>query len=113
MDLITATQDENLFKPWFKDPTTWSSWFVFIRALIGLGILTDEEMSLYTRCTGRLAPPAEPASEAWLVCGRRSGKSFILALVAVYLACFNDWTKYLQRGEVATIIIVATESKRE
>jgi hypothetical protein len=30
-------------------------------------------------------------NEAWLVCGRRSGKSFILATIAVFLAAFTAW----------------------
>jgi hypothetical protein len=30
--------------------------------------------------------PSRAFSEAWLVCGRRSGKSFVMALLGVYLA---------------------------
>jgi hypothetical protein len=47
--------------------------------------------SLQTRCSGLDVPPRGGFIEAWLICGRRAGKSFILALVAVYLAIFRDW----------------------
>ena len=40
--------------------------------------MSADELALFTRCTGRASAPAEVASEAWLVCGRRSGKSFVL-----------------------------------
>ena len=43
---------------------------------------SDEE-----RPTGRARQPIAPFTEAALVVGRRGGKSRILALIAVYLAC--------------------------
>jgi hypothetical protein len=112
MDLLTACRDPNLFKDWFKDPATWSSWFVFLRALFALPIEADEDLAVFTRSTGRATPPDEPAAEAWLVCGRRSGKSFMLALIAVYLACFKSWKEFLAPGEHATIMIVACDRKQ-
>ena len=56
--------------------------------------------------------PKEPLSEAWLICGRRSGKSFILALVAVFLALFKDWSGVLKPGERGTILIIASDRKQ-
>jgi hypothetical protein len=50
--------------------------------------------------------------EAWLVCGRRAGKSFVLALVAVFLAVFHDYRRYLAPGERATIMVIATDRKQ-
>src|SRR4029078_2872073 len=52
------------------------------------------------------------ASEAWLICGRRAGKSFVLALCAVFLACFHDFRQYLALGERGTVLIVATDRKQ-
>src|SRR5262249_27265843 len=49
---------------------------------------------------------------AWLICGRRSGKSRILATVAVFLACFKDWRPYLGPGERGTIMIIAADRKQ-
>jgi hypothetical protein len=112
MDLLTACRDPNLFQPWFaKTPTTWSSWFTFLKAMFALP-LEGEELATFTRCTGRAVPPEKPASEAWLICGRRSGKSFMLSLIAVYLATFKDWREHLTPGEVATIMIVATDRRQ-
>ena len=56
MDLLTAVADPNLFAPWFKDPATWRSWFIFLRALFGQPIEDPEDLAVYTRCTGRAAP---------------------------------------------------------
>jgi hypothetical protein len=111
MDLITACRDPNLFQPWFKDPATWSSWLAFIKALFGLP-LEGEELATYTRCTGRTKAPDGRAREAWLICGRRSGKSFTLSLIATYLATFIDWRPHLAPGEHATIMIVACDRKQ-
>jgi hypothetical protein len=52
-------------------------------------LMSHEQRRIYRRCTGRHEPPSSPASEAWLVCGRRAGKSFVLALIAVFLACIE------------------------
>jgi hypothetical protein len=57
-------------------------------------------------------PRAGGYREAWLCCGRRSGKSLILATVAVYLACFKDWAPHLARGERGTIMVLAADRKQ-
>ena len=54
----------------------------------------------------------KPFSEAWLVCGRRSGKSFVMALLGVFLACFRDYRPFLGPGEKATIMVVAADRKQ-
>ena len=46
------------------------------------------------------------------VIGRRGGKSFILATIAVFLACFFDWRPYLGPGERATIMIIAADRRQ-
>ena len=43
---------------------------------------------------------------------RRAGKSFILALIAVFLACFRDWRPYLGPGEVGTVMVIAADRKQ-
>jgi hypothetical protein len=111
ISLLQAIDDRNLFAPWFKDRTTWASWFVFLRALFGLP-LASHELPLFRQCTGRAAPPTAVAKEAWLVCGRRSGKSFMLALVAVFLGCFFNYRRYLQAGERGTIMVIACDRRQ-
>ncbi len=45
----------------------------------------------------------------WAPCGQRS---FILALIAVFLACFRSYADYLGPGERATILVLATDRKQ-
>src|SRR5262249_56739136 len=73
--------------------------------------MTNDQFAIFKECTGRNVPPSQPATEAWLVCGRRAGKSFLLALFAVYLACFFDYRRHLAPGERGTVLILATNSK--
>ena len=98
MNILAAIDDPNLFAPWFKDKATWAAWSAFLATLFGLP-MTPEQRTIYSECTGRQDPPAAPFNEAWLVCGRRAGKSFTLALTAVYLAVFRDYRHCLAPGE--------------
>ena len=109
--ILDATADKNLFASWFKNRATWAGWFAFLSALFALP-MTPDQIETYRRCTGRTAPPTLPASEAWLVCGRRAGKSFMLALIAVFLATFHDYRKYLAPGERGTILVIATDRRQ-
>ena len=111
MTIIEAIEDANLFKNWFPDEASWGAWMVFLKALFGLP-LAKGEMATYRRLTGREKAPTQQASEAWLVVGRRGGKSFIVALVAVFLACFKDWTPYLAPGERGTVMVLAADRKQ-
>src|SRR6516162_9684816 len=92
--ILDAIKDERLFGPAFKNLATWRAWFVFLATLFGLPLL-DHQAAIYRECTGREALPSKPFSEAWLVCGRRSGKSFMMALIGVFLATFRTYTQFL------------------
>ena len=111
MNLLQAIDDPALFKPWFKDRETWKAWTAFVGALFALP-LDEEQARIYRQCTGRSELPTEPAKEGWLICGRRAGKSFVLALIAVYLACFRDYRAYLAPGERATALVIAADRKQ-
>jgi hypothetical protein len=74
--------------------------------------LCVEDLELYCQCTGRTTPPMGGVNEAWLVCGRRAGKSFILALISVFLAAFYDWRPFLTPGERATIMVLAADRRQ-
>lgn len=112
LSLLDAIADDELFAGWFsKDPAGWTAWFSFLRVLFGL-TLSAEQARIFRECTGRTELPTGIAREAFLICGRRSGKSFILALIAVWLACFYSWKQYLAPGERGTIFIVASDRKQ-
>jgi hypothetical protein len=81
--------------------------------LFGLPLEDGAAEELYEECTGRIASgPALPSQEAWLICGRRAGKSFNLALIAVFLACFKDYRQYLQPGERGMVIVTAADRRQ-
>jgi hypothetical protein len=109
--IIDACGDPALFARWFRDAETWRAWFVFLRVLFGLPLSADQQ-ALFQQCTGRETPPVGGARESWLVCGRRAGKSCILALVAIFLACFWDWSQYLSPGERGTVMVIAADKKQ-
>ena len=90
-----------------KGPT-WGPWRSFLASLFG-SPLSRSEARVYRQCTGRKRLPKTAFSEGWLICGRRSGKSFALALVAVFLACFRAHAANLMAGERATVMVIATD----
>ena len=83
MNILQCLDDPKVFGAHFKSPT-WDVWRVFLAALFALQ-MTPEQLQIYQKFTGRTTPPTSPLHEAWLVCGRRSGKSYILALIAINL----------------------------
>jgi hypothetical protein len=106
-NIIRAINDRSLFGRYFQ-AESWTAWRVFLAALFGLPLDPDQR-PLFERFTGRTTAPTSPLQEAWLVVGRRGGKSFIFAVIAVFLACFRDWKAYLGPGEVGTIMIIAED----
>ena len=111
MTLLDAMDDPNLFARWFKTPSMWVAWRTFIKALFALP-MSPQDMATYRGCTQRIIAPTKPVRECWLAVGRRGGKSFILALIAVYLACFCNYRRYLAPGERGTVMIIAADRKQ-
>jgi len=74
--------------------------------------ITPDQLDLFRACTGRSVAPAAPFRFAWLCCGRRAGKSFTMAILAVYLGCFKDWRKFLSPGERAIILLIAADREQ-
>ncbi len=111
--IIDCIHDPQLFASWFDDDwRSWQAWLAFLCALFALPMDADDQLAIYRECTSRNDAPSEIAREAWLVCGRRAGKSFILALVAVFLAAFFDYRPYLAPGERGTILVIAADRKQ-
>jgi hypothetical protein len=111
INIIEACGDPKLFGPWFKNQASWAAWMVFLKALFGLP-MDAQELSIFRQLTGRTEPPTQQAAEAWLVIGRRGGKSFIVALIAVFLACFRDYAQHLAPGERGTVMVIAADRKQ-
>jgi hypothetical protein len=111
MTIIDAISDEHLLRSLFRNLSTWASWICALKCIFGLP-LNDEEQGLYRRCTGREKPPTKPFKEIYLIVGRRGGKSFIVSVIAVFLAIFKDYSAYLSPGERGTVMIIATDRKQ-
>jgi phage terminase large subunit-like protein len=71
-----------------------------------------DALALYQRHTGRSLPPIAPAIEAWVIAGRRGGKSLVAALVSVFLAAFRDYSAVLAPGERGTVMVLAADRKQ-
>ena len=102
LTIIRAMSDPQLFGPWFKGKS-WDSWRVFLHALYGLR-LTPKQAAIYGQFTHRAQVP-QAVREAWVVVGRRGGKSLVASLIAVFTACFNNYEKHLAPGERGTVIL--------
>ena len=98
-------------------PRWWGEWFqrgdwrpskAALAAMFALP-LDDEALAMFQKHTGRAQPSTSPVREMWAVCGRRAGKTRIMATVASWMACFVDWRPYLAPGERATIMIIASD----
>ncbi|MCJ7588507.1 MAG: hypothetical protein MUQ00_11510, partial [Candidatus Aminicenantes bacterium] len=112
MNIISAIHSREVFRPLFKDPKTWHAWEVFLRGLFGLPIESAEDLALFKDCTGLEGTRGEKIRESYVIAGRRSGKSYTSALIAVFLACFKDWSSYLSAGERGWIFIIAVDKSQ-
>lgn len=106
MNIIECMESEKMFGPLFKDQGSWLPWKAFLKALFGMK-MRKEELSIFKECTGCARTQKKAPREAWVLVGRRGGKSSMAALIAVWLACFKDWSKFLAPGERPYIFIVS------
>ena len=108
--ILDALAEPRLFGAQFSG-SSWAAWRVVLAGLFGLP-LADEEQTLFHTLTGRTHAPTTQAREAWLIVGRRGGKSLIAALVAVFLACFRDYSTVLAPGERGIVMLIASDRRQ-
>ena len=82
-----AFRDSRLFGAALGDLDTWLAWLTVLCAAFALPLTVEQQQQFATIAGGRL-PPAKLVRELWIVAGRRSGKSRIAALIAVFIALF-------------------------
>jgi hypothetical protein len=112
LTILECCQDPQIWQPWFnKDPRTWIAWFAFLKTMFGLS-LDEIALNLFKACTGRSMPAPGGYREVTLICGRRAGKSLMMALLAAYLASFFDWRPFLVGGERGVIMLVAADRRQ-
>jgi len=112
-NIVSAMEDPVYFSTLsqFEDQSTWKNWKIILKAIFGLHMRKAEE-EIFTELTKRKHPPTKQMREVWIGSGRRSGKSFIAALVGVYLALFRDHSGYLKSGEQGYISVVASDREQ-
>jgi hypothetical protein len=111
VNIVEAVLDRKLLGAAFRDLESWSAWLAFLRAVFALP-MSAGDLAAFTRHTGRSSAPAVQAREAWLVVGRRGGKSRVSALVAVFLAAFRDYGSVLAPGERGVVMCLAQDRRQ-
>ena len=110
MNILEALDAPEMFGPHFPGPS-WDRWRAFLAAMFGLP-MTNDALALYRHHTGRTEAPTAPFEEVSLICGRRGGKSRILATIAVHLATVPDYADRLAPGETPTVAVIAADKRQ-
>jgi len=111
LNIIQTFEDPNIFGNLIKDQSTWANWKACLKTIFGLQ-MSEEEVEVYRKFTGRKKPPTSPFKEAYLIIGRRGGKSITAARISVYLTLFRDWSRQLGPGERGYIMCIASDKKQ-
>lgn len=107
LSLDAALGDPQLFAPLFRG-VSWAAWRTIVRALEATPVQPGD-LERFAALAGDAPWPTTPPREAWIIAGRRGGKSRTMALVAVHRACFIDYARYLAPGERATVMLLAAD----
>jgi len=88
---------------------SWAPWRAVLKAAFALA-LTEDERAIVRELTQRDVLPPSQVRELWLLLGRRSGKSIVAALMAVWSTCCRTYT--LAAGEVGVFVVVAADKRQ-
>ena len=88
---------------------SWDAWRVLLIAIMGES-LTDDERAIFASLTGRDSGPPSRVDEAWLIMGRRSGKTRSAAVLAAYIAGLCDHADKLAPGERGVLPIMSAST---
>lgn len=109
MNILQFAKDERLARPFLgSDLSSWRNWQAFLRCAYGLRI-PESQHAIIRECTGRDAStmPREGFNKILALCGRRSGKSKIAALIASYEAALANHDARLTPGERGLVAVVS------
>ena len=95
--------------PEFAEPS-WAAWRVFLKATEGQA-LEPAELEIFARHTGRTRPPTKPVREAYVVAGRRGGKSQIASVIAIDRAR-RERTWKLATGERVAVPVISADREQ-
>jgi phage terminase large subunit-like protein len=99
-----AFRDGRLFGAALGDPATWQVWLTILCSAFALP-LTTEQLQTFAMIAGGRPPPSKLVRELWIIAGRRSGKSRIAALIAVFSALFAKHR--VAPGERPMVLVIA------
>jgi hypothetical protein len=88
---------------------SWAPWQALLKATYALP-MSGPERELFRAYAGGRTPPQTAPREAWILAGRRAGKSRIASLVAVYATTCQTYT--LAPGEVGVFPIIAADRRQ-
>lgn len=109
MRLREALEQPGVFGHAFAGPS-WGPWRTIAAGMDGL-LLDEGESALWRDVTGRPEPPETPATELWVVAGRRSGKTRFAAAVATHAAISVD-PAVLAPGEMGVALLCAVDQRQ-
>lgn len=104
-----ALRDPNLLGAALGDASSWSTWFVVLKAAFGLP-LNAEQQQVFNSVAGNRKPPLSRVRELWAIIGRRGGKSRVAAALAVFFACFVKHK--LAAGERGMVLVLAASQEQ-
>jgi hypothetical protein len=101
-----AMTDGALLGAALGDAKPWSAWRAVLKAAFAEPLTTSEART-FGKLAGGRKPPKRRAAELWVAAGRRSGKSRMASLAAVYVAGCVDHSARLSPGETGYVLLVA------
>jgi len=106
VNIISALEDERLFKPWFRGES-WDGWRTILKAAYALP-MTGDEVDFFHSVADR-EPPERPVRELWCICGRGAGKDSIASVIAAHCAALFSEGDRLRPGERGLVMCLATD----
>jgi len=89
ISISNALRDPNLLGATLQPVGTWATWLAVLAAAFAEPLTADEAVAFATVAGGR-QPPGKRIDELYAVVGRRGGKSRTAAVLACYLAVFQQ-----------------------
>jgi hypothetical protein len=106
ISIDAALSDRKLLGAALGDLAPWATWRVVLKAAFG-DSLNEQERQTFAAVAGDRKPPSRTVRELIAIAGRRSGKSRIAALVAVFIAACVDHRAKLAPGETGYVLVLA------
>ena len=86
---------------------SWKPWRSMLSVLFGL---EPDDRALAQKLTNRTTFSLAPYLESWWIAGRRAGKTNIMSVVIIFLACCRSYV--LAVGEVGTVKVICPDRRQ-